>query len=263
MRTSTALLLCLLTTSVGCSTVPDSQAPPAPQLGVFSRSTATTAEGTLEFEGKVNFDPGDRLAVPLRFKYGLDEATEGYIDVSPLNYAQRDGTDDVVGFGDLRLGVRNRFFDEKESQTSGAVQTELKLPTGKDEGGISTGEFDFLAAAMVTKGFTEKGEATAYYEIGLLGDPTGSGIDLQHLIALKGHWWFSDETAFFGEFANFYGANDIDPVYLDVGLARQLSDETVIELIGVFGLNDDAADAAMVLSVTTNFGELGGSSKAN
>lgn len=258
MRLSPALLLCLLTTTVGCASVPDTRALPAPQFGVFSRSTATTAEGTFEFEGKAILDPGDRLAVPLRFKYGIDAETEGYIDVSPLNYAQRKGTDDVIGFGDIRLGARNRFFDQEDSRTSAGIQAELKLPTGKEEGGISTGQFDFLAAVMMTKGFSERFEGTAYYELGLLGDPTDSGIDLQHLLAFKGHWWLSEETAILGELANVYGVNDVDPVYFDVGLARRLRDGAVLELIGVFGLNDDAEGAAIVLSVTTNFGELGG-----
>lgn len=256
MRLQTALPLALLGLAAGCSTVPDTEAPAAPQLAFFSRSSRTTAEETLELEAKARFAPGERLETPVRVKYGIDAETETFVELSPLNYLQVKGSDDVIGIGDLYLGLRHRFL-ERESGTSAGLEVAAKLPTGETEEGLGSGELDTFGALVLTQRVSEETELSAYYRLAVLGPRSGSGLDASHLIAFQGNHWFSEKAGLFAELANTFGADAPEPAYVDFGLARRMSDETILELALAFGLNDDAEDIVLLLGVTNNFGRLG------
>jgi hypothetical protein len=258
MRLQTALSLALLGLAAGCSTVPDTEAPAAPQLAFFSRSSRTTAEKTLELEAKARFAPGERLETPVRVKYGIDAETETFVELSPLNYLQVKGSDDVIGIGDLYLGLRHRFL-ERESGTSAGLEVAAKLPTGETEAGLGSGELDTFGALVLTQRVSEATELSAYYRLAILGPPVGadSGLDASHLIAFQGNHWFSEKAGLFAELANTFGADAPEPAYVDFGLARRMSDETILELALALGLNDDAEDFVLLLGVTNNFGRLG------
>jgi hypothetical protein len=257
MRLHTALLPALLALAASCSAIPDTEAPATPQLAVFSRSTGTTAKGTLEVEAEARFAPGERLATPIRTKYGIDERTETFVEVSPLNYLQVDGRDDVIGFGDTYIGLRHRYYEKEETRTSAGLEVGGKLPTGESEEGLSSGELDVFAALNMTQDLSETTQISAYYQLAMLGARSGSGMDAAHLVAFQGHHWYSERAGVFAELANSFGSKVPEPAYLDFGLARRMSDETVLELALALGLNDDAEDFVLVFGITNNFGRIG------
>ncbi len=245
--------LALLATAACVLPTQADRAPVTPQRPTLSSDTNTTAEGTWEIETGVTEDPGDALFVPTTLKFGAGPRTEVFVAAAVYERVEVPGVD-AEGFGDLFLGGRHRFY-ESGGGSSFAGQVVTKLPTGDEDEGLSTGELDFLVAAIGTQ-VLERLSLTEFYELGILGDPDGPGTDERHSFAFAAGHPLIGDTGGFAELAWILGRDDVDPAFTTVGITQSISPELVVDLAVVLPLNDDAGDTLFVLGLTTNLGPL-------
>ena len=239
----------------GCALVGGEHLPVTPHRPTFSRSTATTAEGSLEVETGLVVDPDDLFATPTTLKSGLSERSEVFVDVSPFVDVETDGVDGD-GFGDLSVGMCHRFWEERGDEPSAAFQLLTKLPTGDEDEGISSGEIDFFAAAIATKTLG-RDSVTAFYQLGALGDPVGSGTDLQNGLALSAAHPLDQRLALYGELAALFGGSDVDDLtFATAGLAHAASPDLVFDAGLRLGLLGDAPDLQLLVGLTYNLGRV-------
>ena len=227
----------------------DSDRPAAtPQRPTLSSDTNTTAGGTVELEAGVAVDPGTAHSTPLLVKWGSSERTELAVGWSPLVHAEP-GFD---GPSDVTLGVRHRVVDETADHPAVAWLLSTKLPTANGE--IGTGEIDVFGGGIVTKQFGDF-STTAYYQLGVLGDPSGRGTDLGHDLAIAGGIPLDDRWGAFAELAGSLVPDRGQHVWfttLGVTLAAQRG--SILDLSVALGLSNDAPDAVLQFGVTHNLG---------
>lgn len=250
VRCSVTVLALALASS--CAGLPQGGASVTPQRPTFSSDTNTTAEGTFELESGLYLDPGESASLPTTLKYGAGPRTELYLGLSPYNYVELPG-EDGRGVGDMLVGVRHRFW-ENDTGTSSAFQFATKLPTGDKSEGLSTGEIDFFAAAILTHVYDEKTAGTAYYELGVLGDPADNDTDTQHTLAVAASHSLQGQVGLYAELAQILGVGGFDPMITTLGVTRTLNPSLVLDFGLALGLNSDAPDAALVAGLTMNFG---------
>ena len=246
-------LVVLLAVPCGCISFEVEPQAATPQRPSISADTSTTAPGTFELEAGGQIDPHDSREIPLTLKWGMSEDAELFVGWSPYQQEDRTGPD-ASGIGDTLVGLRYRFLEETKAVPSAAVQLMTKLPTGDENDGLSTGETDFLAAAIFTK---EVGRVstTFFYQLGILGDPDDSDTDIEHTFALDGSFPLGDEWAFNAELAAVETPeHDLNEIFTTVGFSWAVSPDLVLDAGVVVGLNDDAQDFQVVFGFTKNFG---------
>lgn len=228
--------------------------PATPTRPTYAHSTFTTAPGTLEVETGVYYDPSDATAVPTTLKYGVNDRTDVFADFSPASAVENGG----VGAGDVYLGFRHRLTEQQLGHLSLAWQAQAKLPTADEDKGLGTGEFDALLAGIGTLPM-EDWSATGFAELGLLGDPNGSGTDLQVALSAMADRRLTRGGGIFGELAGiFVDDRNYDAVFTTLGAAWSPAPGLVLDAGVVLGLSDDAPDAALVFGLTRNLGAASG-----
>lgn len=242
-----ALIACL---APGCVSLPDDALGVTPQRPTLSSDTGTAARGTFELEAGIALDPDDSFSSPLSLKYGVSDAAEIFLDLSPYEHLEEGGD----GIGDTSVGMRHRFWESESSGTSAALQFATKLPTG--DAPFSSGEMDFAAAAILTHEFDPRTVATAYYEAGWIGDPDASGVDAQHTVAIAASRSFSGHIGVFAEVAHVDNAESPDPLLAMVGVTKSINESLAFDVGVAFGLNDAAPDATALIGFSVNFGQL-------
>lgn len=249
------LVLLLPLALAGCTLVGGEHLPVTPHRPTFSRSTATTAEGSLEVETGLVVDPDDLFDTPTTFKSGLSDRSEVFVDVSPFVDVETDGVDGD-GFGDLAVGVCHRFWEERDDEPSAAFQLLTKLPTGDEDEGLSSGEIDFFAAAIATKTLGPD-SVTAFYQLGVLGDPDGAGTDLQNGLAVSGSHPLDERLGVYGELAALFGGSDVDDLtFATVGFTHPAAPDLVFDAGVRLGLLGDAPDLQLLFGLTYNLGRI-------
>ncbi|MHC4516879.1 MAG: transporter [Planctomycetota bacterium] len=224
-----------------------------PQRPLLSAGTSTTALGTFELETGGRIDPHDNWDTPLTLKWGMAATAELFVDWLAYQEEERSGPD-AHGVGDLSLGLRYRFLEETKAAPAAALQFITKLPTGDEDDGLSTGETDFLAAAILSK---EVGRVTTilFYQLGVLGEPDESDTDIEHTVALAGSFPLGDEWAFEAELAALETPEqDLNEILTTFGFTYAVSKDLVLDVGVIVGLNDDADDFQIVFGFTKNFG---------
>jgi len=238
----------------GCMQLPR-EAPATPQRPTFSSDTSTTAPGTIEVEAGLYVDPSDRYAIPVSPKFGVGDRTEFFLGWEPWQRVDRKGGAED-GIGDLFGGVRHRLRDEDELRPSVATQLSGKLPTASESRGLGTGEVDVFLAGILTKNL-RLATLTGFYQLGILGDPVGNGLDVEHGLALAGTVPLEQRLSGFVEIAaRLVGEQDREEVFGTAGVAYARRPGLVFDAAFSAGLTDDAPDWVLLLGVTTNLGEL-------
>lgn len=237
---------------LGCGSLPLGGYSVTPQRPTLSSDTGTTAPGSFELESGVAVDFGDSFSLPSVLKYGAGERSELFLGLSPLDVLSLPG-EDADGVGDAMVGGRHRLW-EGADQTSFALQWTTKLPTADEARGLGSGELDFGLAAILTQVLDDRTVGTAYYELGLLGDPAASGVDEQHALAIAASRSLSGHFGVFGELSHVSGVDGVDPLVATVGVTRALAPNVGLDVGVALGLNDDAPDAIFLLGITLNFG---------
>lgn len=235
-----------------CTSIPRDSAPATPQRPTFSSDTSTTSLGTFELEAGGLWDPSDQIDTPMTMKYGFGETTEVFLGWSPLLYLDT-MTGGETGVGDVFFGTRHRFMEETDEMPSAAFQTSIKLPTADDREGLGSGELDASFAGILSKNF-ERVAVTGYYNLEVIGDPTG-GNDIAHGLALATSTPLSGNMGAFGELAGvFIPEQDDEQVFTTLGVTYSPLASMVFDFGVVIGLSDDAPDFQLVVGMTRNFG---------
>ncbi|MCA9000602.1 MAG: hypothetical protein KDB61_01670 [Planctomycetes bacterium] len=135
----------------------------------------TVPVGSLQVEGGVALDPGERARAQSFARVGLSSATEGY---AGGDVYREDLDRDVRGTGDLQLGLRHRFLGDGRAELGLALQAEVKLPTSDSNDGFGSGETDFHLTGIAEQlwGSTR---AALFAAGGFLGKASGSGTDFE------------------------------------------------------------------------------------
>lgn len=236
-----------------CVAVPHDGSPVTAPRPLFSSDTATAPAGSYEVEVGAIVDRDDGEQIAGAFKYGWGERTEVYVENAP--YTALNGRDDSAeGFGDLLLGLRHRFVDEKDARPSFALQPAVKLPTAEDDQALGSGEPDFLLAAMVTKTILGT-DATAFYQLGFIGeDDDDYNVESQLALAVSG---VVPDTRFGGhvELATIHLPELDERLSLvTVGATYNPAGWLVFDIGASIGLNDDTPDLQLVAGITQNLG---------
>ncbi len=254
MAMRATLGLCLfLSAATSCESWREHAVRPTPQRPTVSSNTVTTGEHTLELEGGVAADFDGNLDTPLLLKWGIAENAELFVGWSPLVTVERDA-ENGFGFGNLALGTRVRVLDETDTTPAAAVQLYTKLPTATEGEGIGTDEVDFRIAGIADKQLGDF-STTGYYELGVLGNPVGTGTDLEHVLALAVSTPINERWNAFGElsFRNQV-EGDTDVGLAIAGLAYLAHPHSIFDMGLAIGLNDDAPDVQLLVGYTHNFG---------
>jgi len=247
------LALALLLPSTACL-APLSEAPAVtPQRPTFSSDTSTTAMGTYELEAGINYDHSDSFDTPLTLKRGLDEKSEMFVGFSPYKELSMPGPN-ADGPGDTVVGYRRRFHEREDH--SAAWMAAVKLPTGDEDDGLSSGEVDVFLAGIYSRQ-VEDLSLVGYYQLELLGETTGSGFDVAHGMALAAGYPVAPELSAFGELAWQGGAETPDPLFVTLGAAYTVAPALVLDAAVVLGLNSQAPDVQLVVGFTRNMGRPG------
>ena len=256
MSFPSALLLACPALCAGCVLHSSAGAPATPQRPTFSSNTATTAYATWEVEGGAYRNDEGAIDVPLGLKYGAGPRTEVFAGVSPYRRVKAAGEEDS-GVGDVVVGVRHRTFDGAGDGDgpSTAFQLAAKVPTGDRADLLSSAELD-LFGAWILDGARERLAWTAFYQLGLLGDPDEGGVVVEHGLALAaGHPLGHDDLSAFAELAAVVHPEwDDRQVFTTLGLALAPRRDLVLDAFVVLGLSADAPDAALGIGFTHNLG---------
>ena len=225
-----------------------------PQRPTYSSNTYTTAPETLQLELGASLDPDDAAAMPTTLRYGFDERNELFADVSPITAVEGAG----VGVSDLFVGWRQRWADPEGEQLGLAWQGTLKFPTGDEDKGLGTGEFDAFFAGISTLQ-QQDWSATGYLQFGLLGSPTGSGVDPQYGLAAAADRSVAANTAVFGELAGVFTPDqNSDIVFTTLGGVWSPTPGLALDAALRIGLSSDAPDLEFVIGFTRNLGRASG-----
>jgi hypothetical protein len=257
MRFPCALLLAWPALCASCVVHPAAGSPATPQRPTFSSSTATTAHATWEVEGGAYRNDENAVDVPIALKYGAGPRTEVFASVSPYRRVEAGGERDS-GWSDVVVGARHRTSDGTGGdgdEPARAFQLAAKVPTGDRADLLSSGEIDVFGAWIVD-GARERFAWTAFYQLGLLGDPDEGGVVVEHGLALAvGHPLGDDRLSAFGELAAVVHPEwDDRQVFTTLGVALTPHPELVLDAFVVFGLSADAPDAAIGIGFTRNLG---------
>ena len=235
----------------GCAGTPGQ---PTPQRPTFSQNTSTTAPGTTELEAGVSIDPGDFFDTPTTVKYGVTENSEISVSMAPYQWLERQGSDGE-GIGDLFVAVRQRVIDVGPESPSVAYQMKTKIPTASEREGLGTGELDFFAAGILDYPIDDFW-LTAFYQLGILGEPGGGGDpDIQHGFAFAGTAPVATSFSAYGELAAILTPErDDEQLIGTAGLTYLLQEGIVLDGGVAVGLSNDAPDFEILFGITTNFG---------
>lgn len=245
-----ALALVAACASPSASWKDGAQTTATPTRPTYSKSTFTTAPGTLEVETGVYLDPSDATSVPTTVKYGVNDRADAFVAFSPASAVEGGG----VGFGDVVLGWRQRLTELQLEHLSLGYLAQLKLPTADEDKGLGTGEPDALLAGIGTLPLSDA-SLTGFAEVGLLGDPDGSGTDLHLALAGAADKHLSGGAGVFGELAGvFVDDRNYDALFATLGGAWSPVPGLVLDSGIVLGLSDDAPDFAVVVGLTRNAG---------
>mgnify|MGYP001587923782 CR=1 FL=1 len=121
---------------------------------------------------------------PVGLAYGLAQDIEVGIGFGGQIEERAETENEMIretGLGDLTLGVKWKFADEKRRGFAMSLAPTIKLPTADDEKGLGSGETDYDITWILTKPLSE--ELSVHGNVGYtgIGDPEGEDLgDIVH-----------------------------------------------------------------------------------
>jgi hypothetical protein len=174
------------------------------------------------------------VAAPyLDLNYGFSDHDQITAEFPLVNFVSPEDGEPTAGFGDLMLGYKYRFIDEKEYCFNASTFPQILMPTGNKTTGVGQGLTELLLPVEVSKHFFDKklyiyGEVQYYLSLsGSRFSSLFSGIAAEYEVNKK--------FAVMAEFADFtypeHGLPD-DP-FFNVGFGYKFNDN--VALIGSAG----------------------------
>lgn len=223
----------------------------SPQRPSLSSDTNVAADGFVELETGVAWDPHDRLDVPISLRFGVAPDIEAYVNVSPLSITRLPGRD-AHGFSDPEFGVRWRTSHDPDGLST-AMLASVKLPVADKDEGLSSGEADAYLGAIVS-GAVGPVSWLGFYRLGALGESRG-GVDVEHAASLVAGLGLTERLGSYVELAGqFVPDQRVHDVYVISGMNYVLDDGSVLDWGVQTGLSDDAAHTRALLGWTLNLG---------
>jgi hypothetical protein len=175
------------------------------------------------------------MAAPfLDLNYGTNDHNQLTAEFPLINFVSpEDGGEPTAGFGDLMLGYKDRFFDEKDIGVSVSTFPQVLIPTGNKATGVGQGLTELLLPLEFGKHFFDKklyiyGEAQYYLSLsGSRYSSFYSGIVAEYEVTKK----FS-VMAEFADF-DFPGHGLPDDPFFNIGFGYKFGDH--VALIGSAG----------------------------
>lgn len=174
------------------------------------------------------------MAAPfLDLNYGANDHNQFTAEFPLVNFVSPEDGEPTAGFGDLMLGYKNRFFEEKDLGVSISTFPQVLIPTGNKATGVGEGLTELLLPLEFGKHFFDKklyiyGEAQYYLSL------SGSRFN-SFFSGIVGEYEVTKKFAVMVEFADFdypqHGLPD-DP-FFNVGFGYKFSDN--VALIGSAG----------------------------
>jgi hypothetical protein len=150
--------------------------------------------------------------------------------------------------------MRHRFREESGRAPAFAYQLQVKLPTGDEDEGLSSGATDFFGAAIAT---ATRGELvwTGFYQLGVLGELEARSGQLEHAVALAAALPFVGPWSGFGEVAGIFLPEEEEEFGLvTLGATFARVPWRVFDIGVAFGVGADGPDAQLLLGITENLG---------
>lgn len=242
---STLLALLAL---VGCQGLDSRPVPPPAVRSTVLDDTGTTAARRLELEAGTVVDPGDLGEAFVTFKWGASARLEAFVAGFPWRVVARPGPD-PDGPGMAEIGVRHRFLDETSGSPAGLYRLGLLLPVGDDDVQASD-ELGAVGSFTLTKTLGGIGFHPTW-EVTLLDDPSGSGVDVSHVLGVLASAPVGDaHFAFFEVAGVLVPEADVENLLLQGGGGWLPSSALALDLGLTVGFGDTAPDLALALGCT-------------
>ena len=140
----------------------------------FAATFAVGLRDRIELFGSFRADTRIRRGVRSLFDPAF-QAAGGLLNPYPLSRDHWSGD----SMGDLLLGAKLNLLSEYRLQAAAfAVRGAVKLPTGDDDAGVSTGKADVFVDAILSKALNERVELSGFGGVVVRADP--SGIELSN-----------------------------------------------------------------------------------
>ena len=244
---------------MSCTQMPLAGFSPTRVRPTVATDTGTAAPGAFDLEGGVVFLADSTISLPFTLMYGVGERTELFIDFVPFvaseNGELTGGEDSTgAGVGDVVLGTRHRFW-QSDFGTSAAVQVATKIATSQATRGLSSGENDFMAAAVLTHEFGETAAVTAFHQLALIGAPDGEQ-NWQSCSAFMAWHSLPGHLGVFGELAAFENPGLPREQIATLGLAQTVNDRLAVDC--ALSLDRCAGESSATIQLGFSY-SLGGS----
>jgi len=227
-----------------------------------STSTVTVPPGALQIESGVEYTRSrlshgqneQQFLVDVLLRAGITSRLEARLDMNPLVWLK--DADTNIGFGDLTLSVKYRFFDSPEGSRwpSLGVLPFVKLPTARSP--IGSERVDFGCTALATFDLPWQLSLDANVGLAGLGQSQGAAFLLQETVSASLNRQISARWAMYGEL--FYASpserGSRDVVGFDTGVQFLVLPRVVLDMAAQVARGTPGPDFAIRVGLSVRFG---------
>jgi len=227
-----------------------------------STSTVTVPPGALQIESGVEYTRSrlshgqseQQFLVDVLLRAGITSRLEARLDMNPLVWLK--DADTNIGFGDLTLSVKYRFFDSPEGSRwpSLGVLPFVKLPTARSP--IGSERVDFGCTALATFDLPWQLSLDANVGLAGLGQSQGAAFLLQETVSASLNRQISARWAMYGEL--FYASpserGSRDVVGFDTGVQFLVLPRVVLDMAAQVARGTPGPDFAIRAGLSVRFG---------
>jgi len=228
----------------------------------LSTSTVTVPPGALQIESGVEYTRSrlshgqneQQFLVDVLLRAGITSRLEARLDMNPLVWLK--DADTNIGFGDLTLSVKYRFFDSPEGSRwpSLGVLPFVKLPTARSP--IGSERVDFGCTALATFDLPWQLSLDANVGLAGLGQSQGAAFLLQETVSASLNRQISARWAMYGEL--FYASpserGSRDVVGFDTGVQFLVLPRVVLDMAAQVARGTPGPDFAIRAGLSVRFG---------
>ena len=228
----------------------------------LSTSTVTVPPGALQIESGVEYTRSrlshgqneQQFLVDVLLRTGITSRLEARLDMNPLVWLK--DADTNIGFGDLTLSVKYRFFDSPEGSRwpSLGVLPFVKLPTARSP--IGSERVDFGCTALATFDLPWQLSLDANVGLAGLGQSQGAAFLLQETVSASLNRQISARWAMYGEL--FYASpserGSRDVVGFDTGVQFLVLPRVVLDMTAQVARGTPGPDFAIRAGLSVRFG---------